>query len=401
MVLLTSSLLVWVDTKAAETLTIGTWAMDADQEKAFNWLSEEFSRQHPHITLQINGKSDKAYKQNITQWLKKGKGPDILLWQGGTRLFQLVERGHLKSLTPLWAQQQYDAAFSTNVKQLITYQNQVYGIPFSYYSWGFYYRKSLFRDLAIQAPKTWSEFITMCRQLKDKGLLPIALGNQSKFLGSAWFSYVLLRLHGEDFYRQLLSKSISPGDPRIKAIFATLKVLTDNQYLSKNTSNKDWFEVVPSLYRKLSGVTLLGNFFAMQIPDNLKADIGFFPFPIVDPKVPIVEHAPLDLFILPSYSNKGAITTKFLTFVADPKVQAHYNKMLHLIPPNKHASLDSAPLSQQGVATLAAADTFVQFIDRDVEADVADPLLDIITAFLDSGNIAQAMADMDDFLGSD
>jgi multiple sugar transport system substrate-binding protein len=76
----------------------------------------------------------------------------------------------------------------------------------------------------------------------------------------------------------------------------------DANYFPDDHQKHDWNEIMPSLFRKISGMTLIGNFFTADIPEALTNDFGYFNFPTMAPKVPRFEMAPLDLLMIPRYS---------------------------------------------------------------------------------------------------
>lgn len=60
---------------------------------------------------------------------------------------------------------------------------------------GVFYNQDLFEEAGVEVPTTWTEFLDVCKALKDKGIQPLALDSTyAPFL----FGYHLARYIGED-----------------------------------------------------------------------------------------------------------------------------------------------------------------------------------------------------------
>ena len=60
-----------------------------------------------------------------------------------------------------------------HAKKSMTIGGKQWGIPYTYYQWGVYYRKDLFTANGISVPKTWDDFVAACATLKAAGITPI------------------------------------------------------------------------------------------------------------------------------------------------------------------------------------------------------------------------------------
>ena len=144
---------------------------------------------------------------------------------------------------------------------------------------------------------------------------------------------------------------------------------------------------MPFMYHKMAGMTLIGNFFAGTLPPVLKDDFRFFRFPIIDPSIGVYEEAPLDLFMVPSYSKKNEAVDKFLLFLASKRFQQKFNETLGMISTNLTSDVSEDYFIQVGTETLNASAGVSQFFDRDANADMSGAATEIFTSFLDNKNV--------------
>lgn len=371
----------------AEKITVGVLSNSGQQRSMYSALAKEFESAHPDIQVELLFRADAEYKEQLVEWFEKGSGPDLLNWQGGERLYQYVRQGKIADLTDFWQSNNLTRQFSQASLGAVSLDNAYYAVPISYYQWGFYYRKSLFDKLNLSPPETWQNFLAVCAELKANNIIPITIGAQYKWPTAAWFDYLNLRINGLDFHQSLLKGEISFNDPRVRNVFTHWKELLSQGYFVERYNGWTWQQAMPFLYHKLSGMTLIGNFFAGTLPEYIKDDFRFFSFPIINPDIGRYEEAPLDLFLIPSYAKQNSAAKKFLLFLASEEFQQKFNGELGMIPPNIKSKLSQDYFIQVGTKTLNDAQGVSQFFDRDTNAGMADAATKIFTQFMDDNDI--------------
>jgi len=371
----------------SKEITVGVLTSSGVQRSMYATFAKEFEASYPDIKLTILIRSDAEYKEQMKTWFAEGKGPDILNWQGGERLYQYVRDNKVLDISDLWSDNKLNAVFSDAAKGAVSHEGKRYAIPISYYQWGFYYRHSLFEKLGLSAPKTWDEFLVVCEKLKAAGVTPITIGAQFKWPTAAWFDYLNLRINGLAFHQELLKGGIPFTDQRVEKVFIYWKELLDKNYFVDRHNGWSWQQAMPFMYHKMAGMTLIGNFFAGTLPPVLKDDFRFFRFPIIDPSIGVYEEAPLDLFMVPSYSKKNEAVDKFLLFLASKRFQQKFNETLGMISTNLTSDVSEDYFIQVGTETLNASAGVSQFFDRDANADMSGAATEIFTSFLDNKNV--------------
>lgn len=373
-----------------ETLTVGTLISTGPQRIAFAEAATKFEEKNPGVNIELITRTDAIYKKLFQTWLQEERGPDVLAWQGGERLFQYVRQGKIEPLNVFWQTHQLESIFSASTKNVVSFNNTYYAVPTSYYHWGFYYRKSTFNALNIQPPTTWQEFLTVCERLKHNNIMPITLGSKYFWPAAAWFDYLNLRLNGLAFHQTLLNGKIPFTDPKVVQIFTYWQQLLKPNYFA-NHKNKTWSEAMIPLFHGDAAMTLIGNFFTSKIPEKIRHDIGFFRFPKIIDKQPMYEEAPLDMLMIPKYSKNKALAKKFLLHMSQKDFLADYNKLIGMVSPNIHSEVQKDYFSRTGAETLNSAAGLSQFFDRDTNKGMADTATRIFVEFIEYQNISLAI----------
>jgi multiple sugar transport system substrate-binding protein len=391
MLLFFVALFTTVQASGNDTLNISVLVTNGDQRSTMSSLLSAFQKQNPNITTELTMLPDKEYKAALKTWLDSGKGPDIINWQAGERLYQYVRQNKVKSIDSVWKKHHLADKFTRGSISAVSWKSEVYGIPISYYQWGLYYRKSLFKQFDLTPPTNWSEFIHVCKTLKQNNITPITIGTKYKWPSAAWFDYLNLRINGLEFHSQLLRGEISFQDPKVITVFQYWQQLLVPNYFVEQGENWKWDEAMPFLYHRLAGMTLVGNFFAGHMPELLKDDFGFFRFPIINEEIPTFEEAPLDAFIVPHYTQITPSVERFLLFLSENKFQEPLNNQLGMISPNVNVAGSNDYFSLIGKKTLSEAAGLSQFFDRDTNDGMSAEAINIFTNFIADHNIDKAI----------
>ena len=328
------------------------------------------------------------YKSAMPMWLLEGKNPpDVVFWNASQRLFHYTEKGAVTPISDLWKNEQLDQNFS-HVKTAVTWKNEVYGLPVSYYHWGIYYRKSLLEQYG-GVPASWEAFVAQCQKLQNAGITPIGLGAMNHWPAAAWFDYLNLRINGLPFHQQLLTGKISFHDRRVQKVLTEWKRLIEPKFFNADSATLDWQEVLPFFYRKQMAFILIGNFVSTAFPPELLPDIGFMPFPSLSKQVASYEEAPLDVLIIPKKAKNQVDAKTLIKFMARADVQSQLNENLGFLPPNKSGTVGQDAFIQAGANLLKNAKGVAQYFDRDTLPAFEAKAVPRLAGFVRHGNIQE------------
>ena len=353
----------------AGNLVINSDASDPAPKAAFNEIITAFEKENPDIKVTYNLYDHEGYKTTIRNWLVTSP-PDVVFWYAGNRMKAFVDKGLFEDVSDIWNANDMHQDFASS-KPAMTIDGKQWGVPYTYYQWGIYYRKDIFDKYGIDEPKTWDQFLAASETLKKNNVAPVAIGSKYLWTTAGWFDYINLRVNGLDFHMDLMDGKIPYTDERVKNTFNTWKQMVEPGYYLENHATYSWQEAQPFLYRGEAAMYLIGNFITPNFPAELEGKMAFMQFPVINPEVGIAEDAPMDTLHIPSKAANKEDARTFLAFMARPENQTLVNKALLQIPPNKKATAVDNPFLNKGVTMLNNADGTAQFFDRDTDPGMA------------------------------
>ncbi|MDF2781365.1 MAG: putative ABC-type sugar transport system, periplasmic component [Geminicoccaceae bacterium] len=368
--LLAATLLLGAQGASAEPLVINANTSNPGPRAAWEAAIVAFQAEHPEIDVSFNVYDHESYKKSIRNWLTSAS-PDVVYWFVGNRMKQFVVPGLLEDVSDLFTpevRQQMSAA----ALELVTVGGRQYGVPYTYYHIGVYYRRDLFEQAGVdEPPASWGELLEACDRLKARGIDPIAIGSKDLWPAAGWFDYLDLRLNGYDFHMDLMSGRVPYTDPRVRAVFAAWRELLDRGCFVDHHVGMTWQESQALLYRGTAAMMLIGNFITPNFPPEVRDRMEFFRFPEITPGLGRYEEAPMNSVHIPARARNKLAARKFLAFVARPDVQESINYALLQIPVAREAKVADDRFLAAGQQLLDRADALTQFFDRDTSEDLA------------------------------
>ena len=366
------ALMGWLAGSAlAGTIVINTDTSDPAPKQAFQELIDGFKEAHPDVEVEWNVFDHEGYKTSIRNFLT-ADAPDIAAWYAGNRMAPYVNAGLFEDVSDVWADNGLDESLKSAAASM-EMDGKKWGVPYTYYQWGIYYRKDIFADNGIEPPKTWDEFLAACATLKDAGISPIAIGTKALWPTGGWFDYLNLRVNGYEFHMELTGGSVPYTDDRVKAVFEKWAELVEPGYFVDNHAALDWQDALPLLVQGEAAMYLIGNFAVAPLREAGLTDdqLGFMQFPAITPDIPMAEDAPTDTLHIPANASNKEDAKKFLAYLAEAEVQSKINATLGQLPVNNGSEVPEDPFLAQGFEMLSGAYALAQFYDRDASAEMA------------------------------
>jgi multiple sugar transport system substrate-binding protein len=354
----------------AGTLTINANTSDPAPRAAWEAVVTDFQRANPDIDVKFNLFDHESYKKGIRNWLTSAS-PDVVFWFVGNRMRGFVSAGLLTDVSSLFTPD-VRASLHSPALGLVTVGGKQYGVPYSYYQVGFYYRRDLLERAGIaQAPRDWDELVAACRALKAAGLTAFALGSKDLWPAAGWFDYLNLRINGHRFHMDLMRGAVPYTDERVRAVFARWRSLLDLDCFPRHHASSSWQESQAALYQGRAAMMLIGNYIVPHFPPEIRDKMAFAPFPTIDPGIGRFEDAPMNALHIPARARNKDDARRFLAYVLRADVQEKINRTLLLLPVNMKAAIADDRFLRQGQALLMQADALSQFFDRDTNEELA------------------------------
>lgn len=337
----------------------------------FEAAVEAFKAANPDINVTVNINDREAHKTAIRNFLS-AEAPDVTSWYPGNRMAPFVEAGLFEDVSDLWEKEGFHDSLAA-IRPTMTIDDKQWGVPYSYYQWGVYYRKDIFDKLSLEEPQNWEEFNAVAKTLKDAGVTPITIGTKYLWTAAGVFDYLNLRINGYEVHNDLTAGKIKYTDERIRNVFVAWKDMVDGGYFIDNHATMSWQDAIAPFTNGDAAMYVMGNFAVDGFKESglTEDQIDYFQFPEITPGLARAEEAPADAFFIPTRAKNKEDARKFLAFVAQPDVQTQWNETIGQLPVNKYSQVGDSKFLKEGFETLSTASGLAQFYDRDAPAQMA------------------------------
>ncbi len=334
-----------------------------------------FGEANPGLNIETTVIDREAYKTQIRNFLT-ADAPDVATWYAANRMAPYVNAGLFEDVSDVWADPEIGEKLAST-KGAMTIDGKQWGVPYTYYQWGVYYRKDIYEELGLAEPANFDEMKSNCQAILDSGRKCYTIGTKFLWTAGGWFDYLNMRTNGFDFHMQLANGEVKWTDDRVKATFANWRELLDMGAFIDNHQTYSWQESLPFIVNGEAAAILKGNFAVAPLReaglDDSKLD--FYQFPEITPGIALAEDAPTDTFHIPANASNKPAAKAFLKFMASESEQTVINNGENLgqLPVNASASIDDDKFLKEGFEMLSSNSPggVAQFFDRDFPAEMA------------------------------
>jgi multiple sugar transport system substrate-binding protein len=337
---------------------------------AFEALIADFEAANPEIDVVLQNFDHEGYKTAIRNFLTTDS-PDLANWYAGNRMAPFVSAGQFQDVSDVWEANGLSDSLAS-AKASMTIDGKQWGVPYTYYQWGIYYNKDVYKTVGVEVPKTWDEFVANCEKFKAASIDCLTTGTSALWPGAGIFDYINMRTNGYEFHMDLTAGKVAWTDDKVKATFAEFAKI--QPYITANHAAIDWQDAAALLVQGKAANYVMGNFAVGVFKEGgmTNDNLGFMVFPEITPGIPRAEEAPTDTIHITAGAKNVPDAKTFLAFVAQADVQTKLNAALGQLPTNKNATVpQDDPFLVAGFETLSTAYALAQFFDRDAPAEMA------------------------------
>ncbi|MFF7548974.1 ABC transporter substrate-binding protein [Streptomyces sp. LUP47B] len=357
-----------------KTVSLGSNASDAVPKKAFAEIYAAFKKQSG-ITVDVNTKDHNTFQEQINSYLQ-GTPDDVFNWFAGYRMQFFAAKNLASPIDDVW--EKIGGNFPDAMKKLSKgADGKYYFVPLYTYPWAIFYRKSVFAQHGYEVPTTWDAFVTLCKQMKKDGLVPIAFGDKDAWPAMGTFDQINFRLNGYDFHVELMAGKAAWTDAKVKAVFDHWAELLP--YHQDGFMGRTWQDAAQTLVSKKAGMYVLGSFVGQQFTNKADLDdLDFFAFPEINSAYgqDTVE-APTDGFMVSKAPKNKAGVSKLLEYLGTPAAEQIYLKAdSSVVAASSKADTSSyTPLQKKAYEMISGAKSLTQFMDRDSRPDFTSTVM--------------------------
>lgn len=164
---------------AAQATELSFWSWRVEDKAFYEYIVKQYkAKTGDDIRFTAHDNTD--YPTVLSAALASGGGPDIIHARSYGGLSMLADAGHLLPLTPTQIPalaRMGEGVLAGAAGYKPPHDKVLYGVPFATQSLGIYVNKALLASHGITTlPRSWDEFKAVCRQLKARGVTPLANG---------------------------------------------------------------------------------------------------------------------------------------------------------------------------------------------------------------------------------
>jgi len=337
---------------------------------AFEAAIADFEAANPDIDVVLQNFDHEGYKTAIRNFLTTD-APDLANWYAGNRMAPFVAAGQFTDVSDVWAENDLATTLGSAAASM-TIDGKQWGVPYTYYQWGVYFNKDVYAQVGATVPATWDEFIANCELFKAAEIDCLTTGTSALWPAAGIFDYLDLRTNGYDYHMSLTSGQTPWTDEGVRNTFAEWAKVVP--YTTENHAAIDWQDAATLLVQGKAANYVMGNFAVATFKDGGMTDdnLGFMPFPTINPDVARAEEAPTDTIHIPAGAKNVEDAKTFLAFIAQADTQTKLNAALGQLPVNAGSTVGDDPFIQAGFELLSSTPGGIaQFFDRDATAEMA------------------------------
>ncbi|WP_138296304.1 MULTISPECIES: sugar ABC transporter substrate-binding protein [unclassified Clostridium] len=177
---------------ANEPVTLEFWDMAWGPAEKYPVVAEEIIAKYkeaaPHVTIKYTNLPWSNWFETYSTAVASNGAPDVATG-GGYMPFQFAPKGEsadLQWILDEWEKEGALGDFPEGFVEYFTWQGRQVGIPYNFSPRCIFIRKDWLEEKGLQEPKTWDEFIQMCKAFtdKEKGIYGFAFGVTNNAGGS-------------------------------------------------------------------------------------------------------------------------------------------------------------------------------------------------------------------------
>lgn len=267
-------------TTAAESfkISVASWMLSATNANAqpfMDLVEKNYKAKYPGATIEWNPIQGEKYHDLLKAQLATQTAPDIFFFQNA--IVPFGKAGYLVDLSS----QSWAPDILPSTKADVTYDGKLLAAPVDVAGWGTFYNKKVFTDLGIEVPKTFAEFLDICKKANEKGIVALTGGykewqNGSPSYGLQSFLYGTNKNIASDLY----DGKTKINGPEFNALYTALDQMVKAGVYPKNILSTTYDQAVQLVGEGKAAMMFDGPWLcatmATKYPDT---ELGFFVVP--------------------------------------------------------------------------------------------------------------------------
>jgi len=273
---------------SGEDITLTLWHIGtgAAQHKAMQDAVKRYTDAHPNVKVIEQAIENDPYKTKLKTAIGAGNAPDVFISWGGGWMEEFVKAGKILDITDKVkkVQDQYLLP-GVSIAQV---GDKIYGLPITCGPAEVFYNKAMYEKYGLKVPTTLAEFEHNCDVLKQNGIIPIALGNASKWPGAITFIYLSMRYGGAQKFIDCVNRKDSFEDESFVLAGKKIQEWVKKGYypdgmngINYDTGGSRMLFYNGTACHIIQTNGLIGSC-RSEAPDFFTNNLGLFKFPVIE-----------------------------------------------------------------------------------------------------------------------
>lgn len=304
-------------------LNIVHYLSEPQKVAALDELVAGFEDEYPGVKVNQESTTLENYQDVLKLKFSTGDVPDVLF--GGPKTYSVfVDSGNVEDLSG------YDfvSRVQQNTLENVKIDGKVYGIPLDVMANAVLYNKDIFEEVGLQIPKTYSEFINVCKKLDEAGYIACTAGYQDGISVGANFYTIF---YGTPYYNmssfedEMISGAKHAGDyPELVKALTQWREIMAYQNEDCRSINTDRAEQM--FANGEAGMLIIGTWGIGAVANyNPDGNYGAFMYPSEekdeDNRIPITAG---DTWMMVKDSPNHDVAEAFFEYMTRPEVNAKW-----------------------------------------------------------------------------
>ena len=378
-------------------LTFYHW-IGADAQAVVDEIDARFMKEYPEIEVQFESIPGDQYINLQKVKLASGDAPDVFGVHPGTPVRDYAKAGYLMDLSaePYIKDIQEGALLGSR-----GIDGKIYSVPTDQNVIIVTYSRKVFKDLGLDVPTNWNDFLSVCEKIKGAGFYPLALGNKDLWV-TQLIPYAMapsmIYAKNTDFDKEMYEGKRKFAGPEWKAVMERYLDLDKRGYFHPGVLGTTYDQTIQLMATGRAAMVVQGNWILPGIrsaaPDM---ELGMFPLPAVEKGQDIwISSAVGATMAISSKTKNSDAARKFVAFWMRPDIMKLYLMEKKAFSAIKSVSVDFDPAAAELAPFLAKGKTY-PFLDQNWPTGPQDVLFKVIQeVFVGAKTIDQALAAIDD-----
>jgi len=304
------------------------------------------------INATVTGGAGVAARAVLKTRMLGGNPPDSFQVHAGQELTGTwVVAKRMEPLTEMFRSEGWLDKFPKDLIDLITYDGEIWTVPVNIHrSNVMWYIPAKLKEWGVSVPATWDEFLATCATLKDKGVTPLAMGEN--WTAVHLFENILLAQLGVQGYRDLFAGKLSWTGDSVKAAWTLFDKVLD--CTNPDAASLSWQQANDLVIEGKAAFYIMGDWAAgyMTTTKGLTPGEGFGYAPA--PGTAGVFNMLSDSFGLPKGAPNRENALAWLRLVGSVEGQDAFNPLKGSIPARIDADVKNPKLYNSYLQSAAA-----------------------------------------------